>query len=472
MVEEPRRPRVRSVLALIGPVLAGAAAAALALPLAPAVHHPVGPATVAASASVGAGRTVVTVPPLGTVAADTHTAPLTIGLTLFRVDFTALGRVVSDPSQRADLVANVEHDLRALGRRVTLQLLLSGAVIGAIAGALLPRVRWTHAAEGAVGGLLLVGAGMIASAVTFDTDAFAEPRFTGELRRAPVVIEAVQEGNISLAALRGRFETAADRLSELMLLLAKPNPDPRTDTTAVLHVSDIHSNPIGMEIAVQLARRFRVDAVIDTGDLMSFGLPLENAIASLVENVDVPYYFVPGNHDSADARRAAGRVEGVTVLLDGDIAEVRGIEILGWDDPTYTVWDQIPTEEGNEIRLEVGETVAQEVEASVPDVLAVHDSRLAEASFGLVPLVLAGHDHVGDITEEEGTTVLQVGSTGATGLGAFTVEADHDYEAEIVYFRDQRAVAVDYVSFSGLGSDFEVDRTTLVAEEDEDEEEE
>jgi predicted MPP superfamily phosphohydrolase len=467
VAEEGRRPRVRSLLALIGPVLAGAAAAALVLPLAPAVNQKVGPATVAASASVGAGRTVVTIPPLGTVSADTHTVPLTIGLTLSEVDFTALGRVVSDPSQRTDLVATVEGDLRALGRRATLQLILSGAVIGAIAGALLPRVRWTHAAEGAVGGLLLVGAGMLGSAVTFDTEAFAEPRFTGELRRAPAVIEAVQEGNISLAALRGRFETAADRLSELMLLLAEPNPDPRTDTTAILHVSDIHANPIGMEIADQLAQRFRVDAVVDTGDLTSFGLPLENAIASLVENVDVPYYFVPGNHDSADARRSAARVDGVTVLLDGDSADVEGIEILGWDDPTFTVWDQIPTEEGNEIRLEVGETVAEEVAASAPDILAVHDVRLAEASFGLVPLVLAGHDHVGDISEEEGTTVLKVGSTGATGLGAFTVEADHDYEAEIVYFRDQRAVAVDYVSFSGLGGDFEVDRTTLVSEEEE-----
>jgi predicted MPP superfamily phosphohydrolase len=467
MAEERRHPRLRSLLALIGPVLAGAAAAALVLPLAPAVHQKVGPATVAANASVGAGRTVVTIPPLGTVSADTHAAPVTLGLTLSEVDFTALGRVVSDPSQRTELVADVEGDLRALGRRVTLQLMLSGAVIGAIAGALLPRVRWTHAAEGAVGGLLLVGAGMIGSAITFDTAAFAEPRFTGELRRAPAVIEAVQEGNVSLAALRGRFETAADRLSELMLLLAEPNPDPRTDTTAILHVSDIHANPIGMEIAIQLAQRFRVDAVVDTGDLTSFGLPLENAISSLVENVDVPYYFVPGNHDSADARRAAARVDGVTVLLDGDSADVSGIEILGWDDPTFTVWDQIPTEEGNEIRLEAGETVAEEVAASAPDILAVHDSRLAEASFGLVPLVLAGHDHVGDISEEDGTTVLKVGSTGATGLSAFTVEADHDYEAEIVYFRDQRAVAVDYVSFSGLGGDFEVDRTTLVSEEEE-----
>jgi predicted MPP superfamily phosphohydrolase len=467
MAEERRHPRLRTLLALIGPVLAGAAAAALVLPLAPAVHQSVGPATVAANASVGAGRTVVTIPPLGTVSADTHAAPVRIGLTLSEVDFTALGRVVSDPSQRTELVADVEGDLRALGRRVTLQLMLAGAVIGAIAGALLPRVRWTHAAEGAVGGLLLVGAGMIGSAITFDTGAFAEPRFTGELRRAPAVIEAVQEGNVSLAALRGRFETAADRLSELMLLLAEPNPDPRTDTTAILHVSDIHSNPIGMEIAIQLAQRFRVEAVVDTGDLMSFGLPLENAIASLVENVDVPYYFVPGNHDSADARRAIARIDGVTVLLDGDSADVGGIEILGWDDPTFTVWDQIPTEEGNEIRLEAGETVAEEVAASAPDILAVHDSRLAEASFGLVPVVLAGHDHVGDISEEDGTAVLKVGSTGATGLGAFTVEADHDYEAEIVYFRDQRAVAVDYVSFSGLGGDFEVDRTTLVSEEEE-----
>jgi predicted phosphodiesterase len=461
MVEQPTRPRFRRFLAVFGPVIVGAVSALIVLPLAPAVRHGVGPGAVAATAGAGTGRTVLTVPPLGTVSADTHTSPLSLALTLSEVDFTALGRAVADSSRRDDMVSEVESDLRALGRRVTIQLVLSGAVIGAIAGGLLPRRRATHALEGALGGLVLVGASVIVAAATFDVNAFEEPHFTGALRRAPVVIEALQEGEISLSEVRGRYETAADRLSDLMFLLAQPNPDPRTDTVTILHISDIHSNPIGMEIAAQLARQFEADAVVDTGDMMSYGLPLENAIGNLVQNIDVPYIFVPGNHDSDRARRAMEKVEGVDVLLDGDVADVHGIEILGWDDPTYTNWNLLPVEQANEIRLTAGETVAGEVEVRGPDVLAVHDQRLAQASLGLVPLVVAGHDHERDMYDENGTLVLTVGSTGATGIKSFTVESDHDYEAEIIYFRDRRAVAVDYVSFSGLGSDFEIQRTTL-----------
>ena len=57
--------------------------------------------------------------------------------------------------------------------------------------------------------------------------------------------------------------------------------------------------------------------------------------------------------------------------------------------------------------------------------------------------------------------MLQVGSTGATGLGSFIAEADLPYEAEIIYFREGRAVSVDYVSFRGLGNDFQIERRTL-----------
>lgn len=63
----------------------------------------------------------------------------------------------------------------------------------------------------------------------------------------------------------------------------------------------------------------------------------------------------------------------------------------------------------------------------------------------------------------EGTQLLAVGTTGAAGLQAFTVDATQNYEAQIVYLRLGRAVAVDYVRFTGLGSDFVIERKTLEA---------
>ena len=70
-------------------------------------------------------------------------------------------------------------------------------------------------------------------------------------------------------------------------------------------------------------------------------------------------------------------------------------------------------------------------------------------SMGEVPLVICGDIHERSEREEEGTRVLTVGSTGATGLGSFTVEEDRPYEAEILHFVDGRLVSLDYVTVKG-----------------------
>ncbi|HEV2757221.1 MAG TPA: metallophosphoesterase [Actinomycetota bacterium] len=437
----------------------GAVLSYLVLGLLPPVRHDAGPATLETRFSAGWGDTVLQVPPLGTVSADSHTAPVALRVSLVEVDVTRLARRVGDAAARAQLTRDVEADLRDLAPRLLLQFCAGAVLVGAATGALLPRRRPAYMVAGAAGALVLTGFLLGGSALSYDVDAFEQPRFTGALVRAPVVIEALQGGEITFERLQSRYETAADRLSELLALVAQPNQDPAADSVAVLHVSDIHSNPLGVQLARQLAARFGVDAVLDTGDLTNFGIAAEARIGRLIARIPVPYYLVPGNHDSAANEAQLDRIENLTVL-DGDIAEIEGIRVLGWGDPTDTNWNRIPPDEAAEIRAEEGEDTAVAVRSALPDVLAVHDRRLAEASFGDVPLVLAGHYHKRIEEEVEGTRVLSVGSTGATGF-KFFVEAARDYEAEIVYFRGSDAIAVDYVRFSGLGSDFEIERKTF-----------
>src|SRR5918992_1151807 len=93
----------------------------------------------------------------------------------------------------------------------------------------------------------------------------AEPRFTGALKRAPQVIAALDQRVESFGHLQSRYESAAGRLSDLLTLVAEPARDPQEDSVAILHVGDVHSNPIGIEITSELARRFQVEAVVDTG---------------------------------------------------------------------------------------------------------------------------------------------------------------------------------------------------------------
>jgi predicted phosphodiesterase len=450
----------RRKLSLLAAFGAGAIVGALALVLVPASDHRVGPAIMSAKTRLGGAHTVLVVPPLGTVRAPTHPVPVSLEVSLAELDITRLQEIVRDPQAEREVRATVEEDLRRAAIGVAIRTILAALVGGALAGLILPSRKPADIASAAGGGLLLGVAVVSTVALTYDVNAFQEPSYSGALTRAPAVLRTLEQQNLSLAAVDSRFDTAADRLSELLELMASPAQNPREDTVALLHVSDIHSNPLGVSVARQLARTFDVDAVIDSGDLTSFGEAVEANVARRVSDMDVPYIFVPGNHDSLAVQERLDRIDNVH-LLHNDTFDVEGITVFGWRDPTFTVWDAISTEEGNELRTEEGDEIAAALEDTPDvDVLVVHDRRMGEASEGLVPLVLSGHTHERDIVEGEETDFLTVGSTGATGL-EFFVEGSRPYEAEIIYFRDGEAVAVDYVIFEGLGEEFEVDRKRL-----------
>lgn len=450
----------RRKLALLASILTGMVTAGLGLTLIPASMHDVGPATMSASTKIGGAHTVFAVPPLGTVRATTHPVPVTLQLGIAELDITEVQEIVQNPAAQTAVRTEIEDDLRAAARSVVIRTIIVALIAGAIGGALLP---WRKVADvgAGMGGGLLVGVLVVSSvALTYDVKAFEEPTYSGALTRAPSVLRTLEKQALTLSTVGSRFEAASTRLSQLLELVAAPATNPREDTVALLHVSDIHSNPLGVIVTQQLARAFGVDAVVDSGDLTSFGESVETNVARRVSRLDIPYIFVPGNHDSFANQSRLDRIENLHLLHD-DTVDVEGITIFGWRDPTYTVWDNISTEQGNELRVQEGEAVAAALEENPDvDVLVVHDRRMAEASEGLVPLVLSGHTHERDLTETETTDFLTVGSTGATGL-EFFIEGSRPYEAEIIYFREDQPVAVDYVTFQALGDEFEIDRQRL-----------
>lgn len=452
-------PRNRKLVLLFS-FLVGVLAGGLALVFTPPARHEVGPSVLTAKASPGSAHTVLAFPPLGTVRAGTHPVPVTLEVALTELDVTALQDIIRSAERRSEVTDEVERDLRDMARSLALRSTLVALIAGAVAGAVLPWRRTLDVVAGAAGGLIAAIAVVGSVALSFDIAGFEEPRYSGALTRAPGVLETLQRTELALSDVDSRFETAAQRLSELLELASTPQTNPREDTVAILHVSDIHSNPLGITLTRQLASRFQVDAVIDSGDLTSFGEAIEADVASEIANLDVPYIFVPGNHDSAANQARIDRIDNVELLDDGTI-DVEDVRILGWRDPTYTVWDNVSTEDANELRTTEGEEVAEALsQESGVDVLVVHDRRMGVASEGLVPLALSGHTHERDTTEDEETDYLTVGSTGATGL-SFFVEASRPYEAEIVYFREGELAAVDYITFEALGDEFEIDRERL-----------
>jgi predicted phosphodiesterase len=434
----------------------------------PDAQGQVGPSQMTLGVSAGTRETSLRLPPLGRVSAHTHKVPMSLDLALVEIEVEPLARAVTTDAGRDELRNEVEKDLLSLAIKAAVQFSLALALIAAGVAALVLGRHLLPLLVAPASALLVLGVSSGIAIATFDVSAFEQPSFSGSLTKAREVVDAVGRSEEVLDEARSRFDVATERLTDLFELLARPDLDPRTADTVILHISDIHANPIGFEIAAQLTEQFGVDAVIDTGDLASSILdtgsistvidPVDQMIAREIAELDVPYIYVPGNHDSPELRARVALVDSV-VELDGTTAEAGNLEVLGWADPTFSV-TPVPEEEKQSERLEQADDVLVAVEDELPDILAVHDSVLAAESLGAVPLVLAGHTHEQGELLEEGTLVLTVGSTGATGLKSLTIEAGRQYEAQILYFQANELVSVDYVSFQDIGGDFQLTRRT------------
>jgi predicted phosphodiesterase len=473
-------PTARVVLfALVG--------AAGALALAGRVPAHVGPfdTTMAARPSLH-GNTVVHLSPLGTIELDTHDWPIRLDLRVEELGLTEAERIADNPQVIDDLGDDVADDVRGALVSLVLRCLLV-ATVGGVAGALAARLGWRSALVGlATGALLVVGAGAGAAA-TFDANAVAEPRYTGLLSRAPAAVGDVED-------IIDRFGEYREQLSDLVgnvvtLYLAAedlPTFAPDDDTIRVLHVSDIHLNPQAFDLMEQLTEQFDVDAIADTGDIVDWGTEPESQLLGQIGDLEVPYIFVRGNHDSRSTQRAVADQPNA-VVLDGDAAEVAGLRFWGIGDPRYTPdKDQVGPSERERAEAFAPE-VADDLAAAEPpdvDVVLVHDARIAADIGGEVPLVLAGHTHEpsdeliepadedeesadADTTEEPppDTRLLLEGSTGGAGLRGLQGDEPKPLQASVLYFDPDthELIAYDRVSVKGLGeTGATIDRHILV----------
>jgi predicted phosphodiesterase len=458
-----RRRAVRRMARQLGPlvavaVLAGAAAVA-AVGLWPSSGQ-LGPGRVELRAQWSPdGRTSLGLPPLGAISASTHDAAVAVDLQVRELDMERVQELLAGPGAEARLRQSLGRDIEPLVDRFARQTVLTSLVVGLVVGAVLPGRRRSWMAAGAAGGVLAVSALLAQTWSSYDKEAFRNPRFEGSLERAPEILRTVRQHVDGFDDIRSRVDSLSQQVATLYRA-AVLSPAGGGDDVSVLHVSDIHLNPLAVEVVRRLATQFRVDAVLDTGDLTSFGFPLEARIGELLADIPVPYYLTPGNHDSDEVRRSLAVVPNVTVL-DGTVVDIGGLRVLGVADPTFTADNRLGTAEAAADKARQAAAVGRLVAVRQPDVLAVHDPALAEAAAGRVPLVVAGHRHQRSDEERDGTRFLTVGSTGATGLGSFTVATQLDYEAEVLHFSAGALVAIDYVELGGIGGSFRIDRTVV-----------
>ncbi len=231
---------------------------------------PVGPADVAMSLRPSwSGGTVVDIPPLGTLRLDTHRGPLRLDAQVARLRPEPARRLIKHPDELERLTTTIGGEVRHGVIMVALRATGVGVGCAALAGCVVFRSWRSGLRTGAVGlgGVLAVGA---LAVLTFNPQSVVEPRFTGLLASAPQVVGDAK-------TIVRRFDTYRAQLAQIVgnvsrlysATSALPIYEPDPTTLRVLHVSDIHLNPVAWSVIRSVAQQFHVQLIIDSGSRTS-----------------------------------------------------------------------------------------------------------------------------------------------------------------------------------------------------------
>lgn len=490
-------------LAIAGVIVIASAGAILGAKLAPSTQASVGPLQVQVRVTLTLHPGIrLLLPPAGEVRFATHRAPFAVEGSISRVDLEGARRLISAPSGVRTLSDQAVPALRSAAIRAALTTLVFG-LGGALALSLLVfRTRWRRTAQvaAALAGALVVTSGM--AYATADPARLAQPQFTGLLSQAPYI--AGQVPNV-LARLESYRTGLADIIRSVTALYATadrlPGDSTGADVVTVLHVSDIHLNPLAYDLIDRLVAQFGVDVVVDTGDITTWGTEVESSTLSRIGDLNVPYVFVRGNHDSARTAAAVAQNDNAIVLSDS-VVTVAGLTMAGIGDPSFTPdspedaaaatgagttssgspsaassprrtglrQDLAPmgvTSVGPQGRVnsQLASTISawDENHPALPvEIAAIHEPVEMTPLLGLVGTIFAGHTHSrATRLDSSGTRIMIEGSTGGAGFTARGLDRLANGQplplaASLVYFartgpQAGRAVATDSITVGGFG---------------------
>lgn len=190
------------------------------------------------------------------------------------------------------------------------------------------------------------------------------------------------------------------------------------DVVPILHLSDIHCNYANMSFYLKnLVKAVKAPVIVNSGDTFpnSKTMPYEDECyddffegvsqAAKDNNNPMTVLNVAGNHDPKDGiSYKDDYAEVITLTSDEPVQTVKGIDFVGIEDPTKTIWE--PTwpddpEVMNEMIANRGDDVADEAckvdeESQNPEVVISHRiQQLYETILrGCGTLALSGHTHI------------------------------------------------------------------------------
>lgn len=448
-------PPVRRVAAVLIAVLVGGW---LGLLLGGNVSVPIGP--VQAQLSIRpwpTGDTVVHIAPLGDVTFDTHDGPLRVQASVERIRPQAARRIVQHPQSLTGLGNRVVDDLRGAVIRLVVKATVSAVAGAALFALVVYRRRWWLVGGSAGAALAVVIASGIVGYATFNPKSIEEPRYTGLLASAPRVVGSVEHLTKNFSQYRKELARLVTNVSQIYGVTSKLTVyEPKRDTIRVMHVSDLHLNPAAWNVMHSVAQQFKVNVIIDTGDLVDNGTSVENKFVRAISSFDVPYVYVRGNHDSRSTQKAVAS-EPNAVVLNGTVKEAAGLRIFGAGDPRFTPGKLTHNaKRKDQVEQAAGLQLAERLRAAnkPADIVAFHEPVEARTLDGYAPLLLAGHMHSRS-TEvlSHGSRLMVEGSTGGAGMRALDGKYPTPIELSVLYLDKQthRLQAWDSIKVGGLG---------------------
>ncbi|MEU8656002.1 metallophosphoesterase family protein [Actinoplanes philippinensis] len=447
------------------------------------------------------GGTEINIPPLGSLHLDSHRGPIHLRVDLGSLDQSRTEALIDNPSAISSAgdraVEEVVAGVSRLGLR-TMGLAVLGALL--LAALTFRDVRRTAAAG--VTALVVTSGSLGLAAGTLRPDSISEPRYEGLLINAPAVVGDARRIADNYGRYAEQLQTILGNVSRVYSTIsALPVYEPAGNTTRLLHVSDLHLNPASWGLIRTVVEAFEIDAVIDTGDIVDWGSSAETGYVSSIPSIQVPYIYVRGNHDSTAIQNAVD-AQSNAIVLDNGITEIDGLTIAGIGDPQFTPDKSETNEAGDDATPELlttaGENLAQTIRGSGKqvDIALVHDPAMAQPLSGLVPLVLAGHQHarsvamlpapapptpdpsasaspapsasaLAAIQPAVPTRLMVEGSTGGAGLRGLEHEDPTPLSLSVLYFDENRELkAYDDIQLGGTGeSNVEMQRNVIGLEE-------
>lgn len=406
--------------------------------------------------------TEINFPPVGKLIADTHFLPLALKIDVLNINPDRLEKLLNNINDKEEFIAGIKLKARKILQLFILRTLLiafGGGVLGVI---ILGSRDWTRLFAGGLVGLILLSILFTGLYFTYDIDRLNDPNYQGMLSAAPWMISLIEEGLDNIDKLGTEMEVITSNISNLFNEVeALRALGEVKGGTKVLHVSDIHNNPVALDFIEKAVKSFEVDLIIDSGDISDYGTPVEAKLFERIGELDLPYVFVPGNHDSPTIVEKMAEFDNV-IILDEDRVTVAGLTIAGIGDPAAVTKEIKPPES------EMVSTYQQKLEELIteqpeePDLLATHNFLIASDFVGRVPVLLHGHNHQFKVKQQQGTTIIDAGTTGAAGIRGLQSKQEIPYTVALLHFSNQQSEidlkVVDIIKIYSRTSGFILER--------------